>query len=195
VPDFFKAYEPEIGIPIARDLDKSKGPFDATAIEAATEAVLPAIELVGSHFTPWTEAGAPNSISDNAAFAHWITGESIRDWSGQDPLDAPINLHIDGVLRGTGKGRNVDDGAFGTAAWLANALAEAGKSVRAGELYHHRYCDAPGRGRERPACRCEFRPPRPGRGADGPAVTRNVFLCSIPRTRVSSAVLPRDERS
>lgn len=111
MPDFFKAYEPEIGIPIARDLDKSKGPFDATAIEAATEAVLPAIELVGSHFTPWTEAGAPNSISDNAAIAHWITGESIRDWSGQDPLDAPINLHIDGGLRGTGKGCNVDGGA------------------------------------------------------------------------------------
>ncbi len=133
VPDFFKAYEPEIGIRIGRDLPPSGTPFDAAAIEAATQAVLPAIELVGSHFTPWTEAGAPNLISDNAAFAHWVMGEPIRDWSGLDLLDAQITLHIDGVLRGTGKGRNVDGGAFGAAAWLANTLAAKGQYLRAGD--------------------------------------------------------------
>jgi 2-keto-4-pentenoate hydratase len=132
-PDFFKAYEPEIGIQIGRDLPPTGAPFDAAAIEAATQAVLPAIELVGSHFTPWTEAGAPNSIADNAAFAHWVMGEPIRDWSGLDLLDAPIVLDIDGVRRGEGKGRNVDGGAFGAAAWLANALAEKGQSLRAGD--------------------------------------------------------------
>ena len=133
VPDFFKAYEPEIGLRIGRDLPPTGTLFDAATIEAATLAVLPAIELVGSHFAPWTEAGAPNLISDNAAFAHWIMGEPIRDWSGLDLLDAPITLHIDGALRGTGKGRNVDGGTFGAAAWLANALAEKGQSLRAGD--------------------------------------------------------------
>jgi 2-keto-4-pentenoate hydratase len=133
VPDFFKAYEPEIGIQIGRDLPPTGTLFDAATIEAATLAVVPAIELVGSHFVPWTEAGAPNLISDNAAFAHWIMGEPIRDWSDLDLLDAPIALHIDGALRGTGRGRNVDGGAFAAAAWLANALAEKGQSLRAGD--------------------------------------------------------------
>jgi 2-oxo-3-hexenedioate decarboxylase/2-keto-4-pentenoate hydratase len=133
VPDFFKAYEPEIGIQIGRDLDPSGAPFDAATIEAGTQAVLPAIELVGSHFVPWTDAGAPNLVSDNAAFAHWIMGEPIRDWSKLDLLDAPITLHIDGALRGTGSGRNVDGGAFGAAAWLANTLAAKGQRLRAGD--------------------------------------------------------------
>lgn len=133
VADFFKAYEPEIGIQIARDLHPTGAPFDAAAIEAATQAVLPAIELVGSHFSPWTEAGAPNLVSDNAAFAHWVMGAPIREWSGLDLLDAPIVLDIDGVRRGEGKGRNVDGGAFGAAAWLANALAAAGKYLRSGD--------------------------------------------------------------
>ena len=133
VPGFLKAYEPEIGILIGRDLPPTGTPFDAAGIEAATQAVLPAIELVGSHFTPWTEAGAPNLISDNAAFAHWVMGAPIWDWSGLDLLDAPIMLDIDGVRRGEGTGRNVDGGAFGAAAWLANALAAVGKSLRAGD--------------------------------------------------------------
>jgi 2-keto-4-pentenoate hydratase len=133
VADFFKAYEPEIGLQIGRDLDPGTAPFDAAMIKAATAAVLPAIELVGSWFVPWTEAGAPNLISDNAAFAHWIMGEAIRDWSGLDLLDAPIALHVNGVLRGTGAGRNVDGGAFGATAWLANALAAKGYGLRAGD--------------------------------------------------------------
>ncbi len=133
VADFFRAYEPEIGIQIGRDLPPSGVPFDAAAIEAATQAVLPAIELVGSHFVPWTEAGAPNLVADNGAFAHWIVGEPIRDWSNLDLLDAPIMLRIDNVERGVGSGRNVDGGAFGAAAWLANALAEKGQYLRAGD--------------------------------------------------------------
>jgi len=133
VADFFKAYEPEIGLLIGRDLDPAHAPFDAAMIEAATAAVLPAIELVGSWFVPWTGAGAPNLIADNAAFAHWIPGEPIHDWSGLDLLDAPITLHVNGEPRGTGTGRNVDGGAFGATAWLANTLAAKGYALRAGD--------------------------------------------------------------
>jgi 2-keto-4-pentenoate hydratase len=133
VAGFFKAYEPEIGLRIGRDLDLTQAPFSAMMIEAATAAVLPAIELVGSWFVPWTGAGAPNLIADNAAFAHWVMGEPIDDWSGLDLLDAPVTLHIDGTLKGTGAGRNVDGGAFGATAWLANALAAKGHALRAGD--------------------------------------------------------------
>ena len=48
-PDFLRAHEPEIAIEIGRDLAPSEAPFDAAAIEAATRAVLPAIEIIGTY--------------------------------------------------------------------------------------------------------------------------------------------------
>ena len=67
-PDFLRVHEPEIAIEIGRGLMLSEAPFDAAAIEAATRAVLPAIEIIGTYFDPWAKAGAPNLASDNAAF-------------------------------------------------------------------------------------------------------------------------------
>ena len=51
-PDFLRVHEPEIAIEIGRDLMLSAAPFDAAAIEAATRAVLPAIEIIGTYFDP-----------------------------------------------------------------------------------------------------------------------------------------------
>ena len=130
---FYKAYEPEIALRMGRDLDPAGAPFTAATIEAATEAVLPAIELVGSWYDPWTEAGGANLIADNAAFGFWIVGEPITDWSGLDLLDAAVTLRIDGNVVAGGTGRAVDEGAFGAAAWLANALARRGRGLRAGD--------------------------------------------------------------
>ena len=131
--DFFRVYEPEIALWIDRDLDAALAPFDETDIEAATGAVLPAVEVIGTHFTPRTDAGAVNLTADNAAHGHWIIGEPIRDWSGLDLMDTPISLIIDGDVKAQGKGRNVDGGPFGAAAWLANSLAAAGRGFKAGE--------------------------------------------------------------
>ncbi len=130
---FYQAYEPEIAIRIGHGLDPASAPFTAAHIEAATDAVLPAIELVGTWYTPWTDAGAANLIADNAAFGHWIMGEPVTNWSALDLLDAPVSLRIDGTVVVTGTGRGVDGGAFGAAAWLANALARRGRGLRAGE--------------------------------------------------------------
>jgi len=134
VPDFYRVHEPEIAVEIGRDLDPGQAPFDASQIEAATRAVRPAIEIIGTHFTPWTEAGAPNLASDNAAFGYWIRGAPVADWSGLDLLDAEISISINGTVVGTGQERNVDGGAFGASAWLANALAARGHALRAGDM-------------------------------------------------------------
>lgn len=133
-PDgFYRAYEPEIAIRICRDLDPAGAPFTAADIEAVADAVLPAIELVGTWYTPWNEAGAANLIADNGAFGHWIMGNPVTDWSGLDLLDGPVSLSIDGGIVATGSGRAVDGGAFGATAWLANALARRGARLRAGD--------------------------------------------------------------
>lgn len=134
VPDFFRVYEPEIALEIGETLDPASGPFDAAKIEAATRAVRPAIEIIGTHLVPWTEAGAPNLAADNAAFGHWIVGAPVTDWSGLDLLDGPVTLSVNGAIVATGQGRNVDGGAFGAAAELANALAKRGRFLKAGDF-------------------------------------------------------------
>jgi 2-keto-4-pentenoate hydratase len=130
---FLRVHEPEIAIQIDRDLDPARAPFSADQIAAATSAVLPAIEIIGTPFEPWAQAGAPNLVSDNAAFGYWIMGTPVRDWSGIDLLDGAVALTINGQVKATGKGRNVDDGAFGASAWLANALAARGRGLKAGD--------------------------------------------------------------
>lgn len=132
-PGFFRVHEPEIALRIGRDLPASAAPFDAAAIAAATDAVLPAIEIIGTHLAPWTEAGATNLASDNAAFGHWVMGTPIPDWSGLDLLDARVGVFIDNEPVAEGRGRNVDGGAFGATAWLANTLAARGHALRAGD--------------------------------------------------------------
>lgn len=133
LPGFFRVYEPEIALLIGRDLEPSDTPFDAEAIMAATEAVLPGIEIVGTRLEPWTEAGVPMIVADNGAHGCWIRGAAVRDWSGIDLMALPVSLAVDGEVHATGAGRNVDGGPFGVAAWLANALAKRGRSLRAGD--------------------------------------------------------------
>lgn len=130
---FLRVHEPEIALEIGRDLDLAEAPFDASLIEAATGAVMPAIEIIGTPFTPWAHAGAPNLVADNAAHGHWIRGQPLGEWSALDLVDGAVTLSIDGEVKATGRGRNVDDGPFGAAAWLANALAEKGRALKRGD--------------------------------------------------------------
>ena len=48
-------------------------------------------------------------------------------------MDGAVTLSIDGEVKATGKGRNVDNGAIGATAWLANALAEKGRALKRGD--------------------------------------------------------------
>jgi 2-keto-4-pentenoate hydratase len=132
-PNLWRLHEPEIALRLGQDLDPAGAPYDAAAVARSTAAVLPAIEVAGTPFTPWTAAGAANLVADDAAHGHWIMGVEMADFAGLDLLNAPVALIVDGTVRATGRGRNVDGGAFGATAWLANALIGMGRWLRAGD--------------------------------------------------------------
>jgi 2-keto-4-pentenoate hydratase len=132
--DFFRVHEAEIGLEIGADLDPAGAPFEAADVAAVTRAVLPAVEVVGSCFAPWNEAGGPNLTADNAAHGRWIRGRPITDWSGIDLLALAITVEVNGEVATTGAGANVDGGPFGATAWLATALAASGLGLRAGDF-------------------------------------------------------------
>lgn len=129
----FQVWEVEIGLCLGRDLDPADAPFDAAMIEAATAAVLPAIEIVGTVFHPFNKAPAVCLIADNAVHGAWIHGTPVRDWGGMDLLNGQISLSFDGIEQVTGQGANVDGGPFGATAGLANELAAEGKALKAGD--------------------------------------------------------------
>jgi len=49
---FLRVHETEIALPIGRDLPPGEAPFNAETIAAATRAVLPAVEIIGTPFEP-----------------------------------------------------------------------------------------------------------------------------------------------
>lgn len=132
-PWFLRVVEPEIALLLGASLDPGKAPFDAEAVRAATRAVLPAIEIVDTPFEPWTEAGGPSLIADDGAHGHWIKGAAVTNFGTLDLLGLPVRLTANGETVREGSGANVDGGPFAAAAWLANALAVRGRSLRAGD--------------------------------------------------------------
>lgn len=134
LPGVHEVAEPEIALCMGRDLDPENAPYDAAAIEAATAALLPAIETIVSCFSPWTEAGAPTLIADNGAHGSWVMGAEIPDWQDVDPMEIAVLAEVTGTGPLHGRGGAVDGGAFGAAAWLANKLASQGRGLKAGDL-------------------------------------------------------------
>ena len=96
-----QVWEVEIGLKIGRDLDASGAPFDAAAIEAATAAVLPAIEIVGTVFRPFNKAPVTRLVADNAVHGLWIHGDEGDRLVGPGSDERPR----DPVLRWRGEGR------------------------------------------------------------------------------------------
>ena len=132
-PKVGRAYEAELALRLARDIDATKAPVDAAAVRAATAAVAPAIEMVGGYVMPGGENFGFALISDFAGNAHWIVGPETADFASLDLEQTPIRFFIDGEEKAVGKGANVDGGPFGATAWLANELGKLGRTLKAGE--------------------------------------------------------------
>lgn len=132
-PGLHKVAEPEIAIRLARDLPPGGAPYDAAAVRAAVAEILPVVEIVATSMDPWLEAGAPTLIADNGVHGAWIRGQGRPDWADFDPMEIAVRATRRMGEPHEGKGGAVDGGAFGAAAWLANALAAGGRSLKAGD--------------------------------------------------------------
>ncbi|MFK7945270.1 MAG: 2-keto-4-pentenoate hydratase [Paracoccaceae bacterium] len=133
VPTLHKVAEAEVALRMGRDVDASDGPVTAETIRAAVADVIPVVEIAGTSLDPWLEAGGLTLTADNGIHALWIKGAAKPDWDGFDPLELPVTVTRTKGEPHVGKGGAVDGGAFAAAAWLANKLAEHGKSLREGD--------------------------------------------------------------
>lgn len=126
--------ECEIGVIMARDLDPARAPFDRDAMAEFIEAVMPAIEIVDNRYQGGPAIGVPTLIADDFFGAGAVLGAPTKDWRKLDLAALTGRVSVNGEVRDTGTGAAVMGHPLEAVAWLANALAGHGESLKPGDL-------------------------------------------------------------
>ncbi|MEU9087103.1 2-keto-4-pentenoate hydratase [Streptomyces sp. NPDC048357] len=122
--------EVEVGFVLGADLP-GEGCTEADVL-AATERVVPALELIDSRIADWRISLA-DTIADNASSAGYVIGEG-RDPRELDPKSVEARLTgPDGTLA-TGRADAVLGDPATAVAWLARTIARFGVPLRKGHL-------------------------------------------------------------
>ncbi|MFZ3571139.1 2-keto-4-pentenoate hydratase [Streptomyces sp. BH097] len=105
----------------------------AADVRAATERVVPALELIDSRIADWRIAIA-DTIADNASSAGYVTGAG-RPIGDLDLKDVEAHLSDDtGTALASGRGDAVLGDPAESVAWLARTVARFGVRLEAGHL-------------------------------------------------------------
>lgn len=123
--------EGEIAFLLGKDL---VGPgITVAAVLAATEAVMPAIEIVDSRVKDW-KIKIQDTVADNASSGFLALGAQMTSPRNLDLRLLGMVLSKNGEQVSTGAGAAVLGHPAAAVAWLANKLAELGTPLRAGEI-------------------------------------------------------------
>jgi 2-oxo-3-hexenedioate decarboxylase len=120
--------EPEIAFLVGRDLE---GP-DVTAADvvAATEAVMPAIDVLDSRYAGYSFT-LPAVVADNISSARFALGDPVPV-TGLDLRLLGCVFEVDGRLVGTAAGAAVLDHPAAAVAWFVRSLSTRGRHLEAG---------------------------------------------------------------
>ncbi len=126
--------ECEVGVRLVRGLPASDAPYDRDGVSEAVGAVMTAFEVVDNRRTHGldTRAQLLNTISSNILNAGVVLGEPVADWRGIHLAGCRGYMEINGELAGEGAGSDVMGHPLEPLAWLANALADRGRELKAG---------------------------------------------------------------
>ncbi|KUH85581.1 MULTISPECIES: fumarylacetoacetate hydrolase family protein [unclassified Mycobacterium] len=123
--------EPEVAFLLKRPL---RGPgVDTSAVYAATESVAVALEIVDSRIADW-KLTLPDTVADNASSGDIILGDWVPYTAALALPRAAATLTLNGVDIDSGTGDAVMGDPAAAVAWLANALAEFGTELSAGQF-------------------------------------------------------------
>ncbi len=128
--------QPRVEAEVAFVLSVDLPDHDVTAPEllGAIEFVLPAIEVVDSRIADW-DITIFDTVADNASSGLFVTGGSPRSLRDIDDLRAcEMALTAGGEVVSSGTGAACLGHPLNAVVWLANAVAERGEPLRAGEL-------------------------------------------------------------
>jgi 2-keto-4-pentenoate hydratase len=122
--------EPEIAFLLGSSL---QGPgVTREDVEAATEAVVPCLEIIDSRIEDWRIAFV-DTVADNGSSARYVIGSPERAIDGLDLASVAVSFRHNGRVVGEATGAAVLGHPADSVAWLANALAAFGRGLGAGE--------------------------------------------------------------
>ena len=123
--------EGEIAFILKNDL---VGPNVTTMdVLAATEAVLPALEIVDSRIKDWKITLA-DTVADNASSGLYVLGDKPVKLTDIDVKQIGMTLYKNNELQNTGVGAAALGDPAKCVAWLANKLSTYGITLKAGEV-------------------------------------------------------------
>jgi 2-oxo-3-hexenedioate decarboxylase/2-keto-4-pentenoate hydratase len=121
--------ECEIAVILSKDLPASGAPYSRESVAGAVASLMPAFELIEDRGADYSNLFFLGAAADNAWNAGVVLGEPITDWQGIDLVAAAGAMTINGQPAGEGKGGDVLGHPLEALAWLANTLAQRGKSL------------------------------------------------------------------
>lgn len=123
--------EGEIAFVLKKDL---KGP-NVTVIDvlAATDYVVPALEIVDSRVKDW-KIKLEDTVADNASSGLFVLGDKKLPIDGLDLAQMGMVLYKNGKMVNTGVGAAALNHPATCVAWLANKLSDYGITLKAGEV-------------------------------------------------------------
>jgi 2-keto-4-pentenoate hydratase len=123
--------EVEVGFVLGADLPG--GGCSEEDVLAATEAVVPSIELIDSRIRDW-KISLPDTIADNASSAGFVLGRARWDPGAVDLRAIDAVLHRGGEQVAEGRSDAVLGDPVVAVAWLARKVADFGVRLRAGNV-------------------------------------------------------------
>ena len=123
--------EVEVGYVLGEDLP-GEGCTEEDVI-AATEAVIPSIELIDSRIRDW-KISLPDTIADNASSAGFVLGRARLSPADLDLRAIDATLHRNGEQVAEGRSDAVLGDPTVAVAWLARKVADFGVRLRAGNV-------------------------------------------------------------
>src|SRR5262249_43961804 len=126
--------ECEMVVRLGSDLPLQRAPFDRWKVMDAVSEVMAGMEIVDDRYVDYSRLDTPTLIADDFFDAGCVLGEAVGDWRALDLPTLSGTTRINGVEVGRGRGADVMGHPFEALAWLANSLAQRGKSLRAGEF-------------------------------------------------------------
>ncbi|GAB7054122.1 fumarylacetoacetate hydrolase family protein [Paenibacillus sp. YK5] len=123
--------EAEIAFVLAADV---QGPgVTAAQVLAATEYVVPALEIIDSRYEDFQFA-LPDVVADNASSSRVFIGSGFRSPVGLELDLIGVTLSINGEWKDAGAGAEVLGHPAESVAMLANMLSRRGQSLKAGQV-------------------------------------------------------------
>lgn len=124
--------EAEVAFVLGRDLPDR--PVIASDVLRATEFVVAAIEVVDSRIAGW-DISIFDTVADNASSGVFVLGGAPRRLLDVDDLHGvEMSLTSDGQVLSSGTGAACLGHPVNAVVWLANAVAERGDPLAAGEV-------------------------------------------------------------